>query len=142
VLWVLRWAAALAVLCFSGGVLAEFAFCLAAEHTVARAARAGALEATLPRATAASIRETVAHRLVRFPSAAAQTRLTIHLNGRPVLGRMIMRPGDRISVHVSLPNTAVLPRWLQRVKFWRGNAPVEFIAQRDVPGRGVFPIVD
>ena len=37
ILWVLRWAAALAVLSFSCGVLAEFAFCLAAEHTVNRA---------------------------------------------------------------------------------------------------------
>jgi hypothetical protein len=140
ILWVLRWAAAILVLSFSCGVLAEFAFCLAAEHTVARAARAGALEATLPRATTSSIRESVARRLTGYPTAVAKTRLVIYQNGRPLLGRLIARPGDRISVHVSLSSAAVLPSWLERVKFWRGNAPIEVAAERSVPGRRVFPI--
>jgi hypothetical protein len=131
----MRWTAAFAVLFVSGSVLAEFAYCVAAEHTVARAARAGALEATLPRATAKSITASITRRLTGFPDAAGRTRLVIHRNGRPVLSRMIVQPSDRISVHVTVPSTAVLPRWLQAVKFWRGNAPIEAHAERNVPGR-------
>jgi hypothetical protein len=135
VLWVLRWAAAMAVLFVSGCVLAEFAWCLAAEHTVTRAAQAGALEATLPSASSKSITESVTRRLARFPDAKGQTQLVIHRDGRPILGRLIVRPDERISVHVTVPSTAVLPRWLQAVKFWRGNAPIGARAERNVPGR-------
>jgi hypothetical protein len=135
VLWVLRWAAALAVLFFSCGVLAEFAYCLAAEHTVVRAARAGALEATLPRATAISVNKSVAQRLAAYSSTRGQMRIVIQQNGKPILGRMKVQPGDRISVNVAVPGTAVLPRWLQRVKFWRGNPPIEATAERTMPGR-------
>ena len=131
----LRWAAALAVLSFSCGVLAEFAFCLAAEHTVNRAARAGALEATLPRATSKSIAESVMQRLAGYPSTSRQTRLVIEQNGKPILGRLIVQPNDRISVHVAVPGTAVLPGWLQRLKFWRGNPPIEASAERTIAGR-------
>jgi hypothetical protein len=137
VLWVLRWAAALVVLVFSCGVLTEFAYCLAAEHTVARAARAGALEATLPRATTKTIAESVTKRLTGYPSINGQTRLVIQQNGRPILGRLEVLPGDRISVHVEVPSTAVLPRWLGRLKFWHGNPPVEASAERTIPGRAI-----
>ena len=46
--WVLAWAGALAVLAIAAGVLTEFAYVLAAERTLTVAARAGAMEATLP----------------------------------------------------------------------------------------------
>jgi hypothetical protein len=134
ILWVLRWAAALAVLSFSCGVLTEFAFCLAAEHTVNRAARAGALEATLPRATSKSIAESVMRCLAGYHNASRQTRLVIEQNGKPILGRLIVQPNDRISVHVAVPGNAVLPGWLQRVKFWRGNPPIEASEERVIPG--------
>ena len=137
-LWVLRWAAALSVLVVSGSVLAEFAYCLAAEHTVARAARAGALEATLPRATTKSIGHAVTQRLARYPGTRGRTRLVIHQNGRPILGRVKLQPGDRIAVYVGVPSTAVLPRWLQRLKFWHGNPPLEAGAERTVPGRVII----
>ena len=138
ILWVLRWAAALGVLFFCCGVLAEFAHCLAAEHAVVRAARAGALEATLPRATAKSITESVTRRLAGYPSSKGQTRLVIQQNGKPILGRLKVQPGDRISVHLAVPGTAVLPGWLQRVKFWNGNPPIEASAERTIPGRMIL----
>lgn len=133
--WVMRWFIALAVLFVASSVLLEFAYCLVAEHTVMRAARAGALEATLPRATTYTISETVARRLADYSSGAEQMSLAIHRNNRPAAGRWIARPGDRISVSVTLPSTAVLPRWLARVKFWHGSPPIEASAERDVPGR-------
>jgi hypothetical protein len=135
ILWVLRWAAAVAVLAVSCGVLAEFAYCVVAEQTVARAARAGALEATLPRANIKSVTASITRQLICFTYAEGQTRLVIHRNGRPVLGRLIAQPEDRISVQLSLPSATVLPRWLHAVKFWRGNAPIEVRAERIVPGR-------
>jgi hypothetical protein len=138
VLWVLRWAAALAVLFFSCGVLTEFAYCLAAEHTIARAARAGALEATLPRATTKSIAQSVARRLTSYPGTCGQTRLVIEQNDKPTLGRLKLQPGDRISVHVGVPSTTVIPRWLGRLKFWHGNPRIEASAERTIPGRVIL----
>ena len=102
------------VLFFSCGVLAEFAYCLAAEHTVARAARAGALEATLPRATSKSIAESVTQRLAGYPQHQRTNAARDSAEWQAVLGRLNVQPGDRISVHVAVPGTAVLPRWLQR----------------------------
>jgi hypothetical protein len=138
VTWVLRWAAALVVLIFSCGVLTEFAYCLVAEHTVARASRAGALEAALPRATTKSIAQSVTQRLAGYPSASGKTRLIIRHNGKPILGRLKVQPGDRISVHVEVPSTAVLPRWIHRLKFWHGNPPIEASAERKIPDRMIL----
>ena len=137
VVCVLRWAAALAILFLCGGVLMEFAYCLAAEHTLARAARAGALEATLPRATTKSVAETVARRLTNDASATGRTHVVLKLNGTPMVGRWIARPGDRVAVIVTVPSTAVLPQWLQRVTLWHDNPPIEARAERDVPGKTI-----
>ncbi len=103
-------------------------------NTLSIGPRAGALEATLPRATSKSIAESVMQRLAGYHSASRQTRLVIEQNGKPILGRLKVQPGDRISIHVAVPGTAVLPRWLQRVKFWRGNPPIEASAERVIPG--------
>jgi hypothetical protein len=105
---------------------------------VARAARAGALEATLPRATTKTITESITQRLAGYPCARRQTRLVIHQNGRPILGRLKLQSGDRIGVHVSVPSSAVLPRWLARLKFWHGNPPIEASAERHVLGRTII----
>ncbi len=53
--WVLQWAAALAVLAFAGSTLIKFAYLSVAEHKLSIAARAGVLEATLPRASYQSV---------------------------------------------------------------------------------------
>src|SRR5437764_1142099 len=65
--WVLAWAGALAVLATGAGVLTEFAYVLAAERTLSVAARAGAMEATLPRATYQSVTAAVDGRLNQYP---------------------------------------------------------------------------
>src|SRR6476661_5171587 len=62
VLWVLRLAAALTTIFFALVRLAAFGYQLAAEHQLVAAARAGALEATLPRATFQSVAQTVERR--------------------------------------------------------------------------------
>jgi hypothetical protein len=133
--WVLRWAAAIAVLSFAGCVLAEFAYCLAAEHTLTRAARAGAMEATLPRASVRSVGDTVKRRLVRRTAWAGRLTLSVHRNGAAVGGAIRAAGGDRITVTLAVPVRAVLPHWLSAIGLGSGEAQIEVRAEREVPGR-------
>src|SRR5690242_2578311 len=55
VCWVLVWAGGIAVLTFAATVVVEFAYVFAAERALSIAAKAGAIEATLPRATYQSV---------------------------------------------------------------------------------------
>jgi len=133
--WVLRWAAAIAVLWFSGCVLAEFAYSLAAEHALARAARAGALEATLPRATIPSVSETVNRRLANRDGWGEQLRLSVHRNGLAVGGTIRAAGGDRMEVTLAVPVRAVLPHWLSVIGLRTTKSQIEVHAERAVPGR-------
>src|SRR5262245_3757552 len=83
--WVLKWSGALGVLFVAGGMLIQFAYCLAAEQALTRAARAGVLEATLPRASSASVRRVVEQRLAAYPSLAGRLQLHMLQNGGPTL---------------------------------------------------------
>src|ERR1043165_2882686 len=82
--WVLQWAAAIVVLVMATNVLAEFACVVAAEHTLTIAARAGALEATLPRATYESVVATIKRRLAGYPRLVEQLHVCLLQNGSPV----------------------------------------------------------
>lgn len=137
--WVLRWAAAGGVLLFSCAVLAEYAYCLAAELTLVRAARAGVLEATLPRATRQSVIDTIARRLRRFPHAKGQWQLAVLRNDVPVQGRIVAHPGDRLLISVMLPSRSVLPGWLRSLKFWGGDEAITVQAVRSIPSRHLKP---
>jgi hypothetical protein len=135
VAWVLRWAAALAVVTYSAVVLAEFAYCLAAEHAMARAARAGAVEATLPRATRHSVTATIKRRLVSSPGLFAQMRLVVEQNGALLSGQIHPRPGDRLSVTLTAPAGAALPAWFRPLSLWTESAPLRVSAAREMPDR-------
>jgi hypothetical protein len=133
--WLLRWAAAIGVLWFAGCVLAEFTYSLAAERALSRAARAGALEATLPRATYRSVCETVKRRLANRAAWANQMSLTVQQNGIPVGGAIRAIDGDRMSVTLALPLRVIMPRWLSAVSFQASESRIEARAEREVPGR-------
>jgi hypothetical protein len=133
--WVLRWAAALAVLWFAGCVLAEFFYTLAAEHKLARAARAGALEATLPRASFRSVGETVERLLARRASSTGQLTLAVHRNDTAVSGAIQALGGDQMMVTLAVPVRAVLPRWLSAFRLGSSESRIEVRAERAVPGR-------
>jgi hypothetical protein len=109
--WVLRWAVVTAVLAVSAMVLTAFAYQLAAEQALARAAQAGLREAALPRATNASVEAAVRRRLADSSAfeRATQVRLA--------------KVGDRTSVSLSVPSAAVLPRWLP-VGLWNDGAHI------------------
>ncbi len=133
--WVLGWAAAVAVLCFAGCSLAEFAYSLAAEHTLTRAARAGALEATLPRATLRSVGDAVKRRLAERSSWAKQLTLSVHRNGAAVSGAIQAAGGDQMTVTLVVPVRAALPLWLSELSVWTSQSQIEVRAERNVPGR-------
>jgi hypothetical protein len=123
------------VLGFAASTLLEFAYVMAAEHTLARAARAGALEATLPRATLRSITDTAQRRLEPHPSLASQLRLTVENNGRPVLALLHPVQGDRLSVTLTASTRAALPAWLRTLRFWESDKPIRVRIERTMPGR-------
>lgn len=133
--WVLRWYAALATLFVAASILAQFGYCLAAERILARAARAGALEATLPRATLQSVAQSVERRLEVYPQLTDRLRFSLQQNGAPIRGLIQARDGDRLAVTLAVPMREVLPGWLRVVCFWRADARIEARAERQRPGR-------
>jgi hypothetical protein len=132
--WVLRWTAAIVVFWFASSVLVQFAYSLAAEHMLTRAARSAVLEATLPRATYESVRDTVERRLANR-AWAKQTTLSVQRNGTPIGGMTRAASGDRMDVTLSVPARAVVPPWLSAIKLRTAESQIEVRAERAVPGR-------
>ena len=120
--WVLRWAAVVAVLGASAAILAGFAYQLAAERLLQRAAAAGMREAVLPRATSHSVEAAVRCQLASHRGLERATSIALERNGWHVSGVVRPQHGDRISVALSTPAVASLPDWLQRVFSWQQNA--------------------
>jgi hypothetical protein len=114
--WVLRWAASLAVLAGAATILVVFAYQVAAERTLVRAANAGLREAALPRATHASVEAAIRRRLAGAMSLDRATHV------------IVSSAGNRASVHLAVPVAAVLPRWLPIVRWFDG---AEILVQRD-----------
>ena len=133
--WVLMWAGAFAVISVAIGVLSEFALLIAAQHSLDAAARAAAVEATLPRATYRTIAETIERRLNAYPQLYAELQLDVMQNDAPVGNRLRIAAGDRIAISLSAPTWSVLPNWLVRVPFWRSKTPISARAEKGVPGR-------
>jgi hypothetical protein len=118
--------------------LTEFGYLLFAEQMLARAARAAALEATLPRATLAGVEAAAARRLGSVAQEANGWRLELAQNGVPV--RKLASPcdDDRIKVSLELSARAALPGWLRSLSFWRSDFSLEASAERRMPGRQVI----
>jgi hypothetical protein len=134
-LWLLKWTAATAVLFAAAIILLEFTHLFAAEHALALAARAGATEATLPRATYQSVSAAIEHRLAPYTAAQGQLQLTILRNGQPVGLQLHAIEGDQFSVTLSVPAEATLPTWLKKIHLWQQNSALIATAKREVPGR-------
>lgn len=133
--WVMRWAAAIAVLVYSTSVLGEFACCLLAEQWLARAARAGVLEATLPRATLRSVEDTVWRRLDGHVADRRSVSVALLENGSLAGKKFAAKGGDRLCVALTMPAKVVMPGWLRTLASWRPTAMVHARAERVKPGR-------
>jgi hypothetical protein len=103
------------------------------------AARTGATEATLPRATYQSVAAAVERRLAGYPQLGGQLQLNLLQNGRPVGRQFRAGDGDRVSITLSAPTSSVVPGWLSKISLWRGDAPLNAHAEREVPGRKLRP---
>ncbi len=137
--WILKWAAASAVLAIAASQLITFAYVCAADHTLKLAARAGASESILPRATYESICAAVERRLTEYPQLGSRLQLTVLQNGRPIGQRFQARGEDRISVTISAPDSAFMPSWLTKLPMWKGEVPLTARAERVMPGRRLRP---
>jgi len=133
--WVLVWAGALAVLAIAAGVLTEFAYVLAAERTLSIAARAGAMEATLPRATSQSVTAAVDRRLIQYPVLAKQLHLSLLQNGALVQSQFRQHAGDLFAITLSGPSSSAVPEWLRTLMFWRGESAIQAHAERQLLGK-------
>ena len=133
--WVFAWAGAITVIGLAATVLVEFACVLAAEHTLSIAARAGALEATLPRATYQSITATVERRLNNYPLLKKQLRRSLLQNCAQVQSQFRPRAGDEFAIAISAPSSGAVPNWLRAVSLWRPESDIQARAERQLPGR-------
>lgn len=132
---VVQWAGAVAVLAIATGVLIEFARGIAAEQSLEIAARAGATEATLPKATFQSVTAVVRQRLADYPDLVGRLQVTVLKDGTPVGQRLAAGCGDRISVTLSVPASSLTFGWLQSFTRFRNEPPRTVQAERVVPGR-------
>jgi hypothetical protein len=132
---VLAWGGALTVLAVGAGVLTEFAYVLTAERLLLVAARAGAMEATLPRATYESVTAVIERRLAGNPRLAGELHISLAQNGSLVQQRFHRGDGDRFDVSAWAPKSAAVPDWLRRFTFWRSETQIQVHANRQVPGR-------
>jgi hypothetical protein len=133
--WVLRSAAVVGVLFYATTVLVEFAHCVAAEQLLGRAARAGALEATLPQATLQTIKQTVWRRLEGRLSSQADLNVALLQNGKWIGKRFWPSGGDQLTVTLTMPAQAIMPSWLRGLTCWRGDAQINAQAHRAIPDR-------
>jgi hypothetical protein len=133
--WVLKWTAAVGVLVFATGVLAEFAYLARAEQTLARAALAGLVEATLPRASFDSVRATIERRLESYSGMSNRLRFSLTKNSAPTDRILQPRDGDRLSVVLTADSDAALPTWLKTIRFWRSGPQLQVQAEREMPSR-------
>lgn len=96
VTWVLRWASLMAALLIGFLILTAFGIELMTERALVRAAEAGAREAGMPRATARSIEAVVRRRVAVTAGLDRATSVSIRAD----------------SIALSVPVSAVLPRWM------------------------------
>jgi hypothetical protein len=128
--WVLQWAAALAVLSYAAAILSAFAFQLAAEKSLFRAAAAGLREATCERATDRTVAQSIRRRLVESGIWGPHVTIALRQNGVPVSGVIRAADGDRLSVTLSVPTIAVLPGWLSAVVWLPPDRAIRIWADR------------
>jgi hypothetical protein len=118
--WVFSWAAAIVVLCAVTLILFSFAYRVAAEQALARAAAEGIREAKQPRATSQTVEQTIRRELGGCYQLGCTTQIAIRCGGRPVKGIIAGSLRDQLSVSLSAPATAAFPGWLR--PFWPWNA--------------------
>jgi hypothetical protein len=128
--WVVRWAATLVVLCVSTAILTAFAYQLIAEQALVRAATAGLREAACERATSRTVEAAVRGQLASHSALSRATSVHLERNGSPVKGYVAPRTGDQLSIALSAPVDAVLPRLVGALVPWQHQAAITTQVER------------
>jgi hypothetical protein len=123
--WVLKWAGSVAAICFSVMVLTSFAYQLAAERALARAAELGLREAALPRSTSETIANVVRQNLVADGILASATTMRLEKNGQQLRGVARTNGGDQLTISLSTPASMTMPRWLP-IQRWLAGSHIEW----------------
>jgi hypothetical protein len=131
---VVQWAAAVAVFAMTANVLFGFSQRLASERVLQRAARAGAAEAILPRASFESVRGTIERRAACSPALEVGD-ITLLQNGVPVFQQITENDGDAFSITVSARMRSNLPAWLDWLPVGRDGTQLTARAESRRPGR-------
>ncbi len=132
-LWVLTWAAAIAIVFFAATQLVSLAFSVKAEMSLGRIAQAAAYEATLPRATMQTVRELIRRHLQREGIPASAVHIAICRNGAPVLKNAVFQEGDRIAVALALPFEAAMPEWVRSISPRLKNSSITAESESRIP---------
>lgn len=133
--WVLRYAAAIGVAAIAVCCLTSWERIIVAERRLATAAQAGAMEATLPRATYETVVATIERRLAAYPELRGRLRIGLSQNGSLLQLRLRPNGGDRFGVSLAAPMSSVIPDWLRMVTFWRNDSQIRAYAEQTLPGR-------
>ena len=137
--WVLRWAATLAILFVSAVILTAFAYQLAAEQALARAAAAGLREAACERATSRSVDAVIRRQL--GSDLARATTIALQRNGSPTTGVVRPRMGDHLTLTLSTPVAVVIPRWMQMLMWSQDSAITQHLNCRFDETEGMKPLM-
>ena len=128
----LKWALVVLALVVSSLTLYRFSLLLRGEISLVRAAEAGVLEATLPRATARSVSEAVRRQLLQNGHYYEVPQILLSRNGVLVSGPCRSRRGDSWSVQIAARTHDFLPGWLSRWEPGRGSAFLTAGARREM----------
>jgi hypothetical protein len=122
--WVLKRAATVGVLAASGAILLNFAYRLAAEQVLTRAAAIGVRAAALPRATHRSVERAIHRELAGAALQDDGINIALQSAGKPIKGPIEPRARGAISVALSAPAATMLPSWLSALAPWDRDSKV------------------
>ena len=100
---------AVPILAITGLGLVQFFWLLAAGEVLGQAAKAGAQEAVLPKATFQSVSDAVRRRLEPWAFAGNSRQIVVQVGGRAAYGVLQPRSGDEVVVTVSIASHAAVP---------------------------------
>ena len=132
VCWVLSRALAALALVLAGTQLFMFVLLLIAEQQLSIAATAGMREATLPRASLASVRKAIAGCL---PESLGAPQVVLLQNDAGPIGPLALSAGDYLQLWVAVPSRDVLPRWLPATVARLADPTVHVLVRHEVPRR-------
>jgi hypothetical protein len=135
---VLQWAAAVVILAVVANVLYGFAQRLGTQRSLQLAARAGAIEAVLPRASYHSVRDTIGRRLAGI-SELESWELTLLQNDAHVFRQIAENERDLFIVTVTARMSSTVPAWLQWLPGVGEPSTITVQAEKGRPGRHLTP---